>query len=344
MRMLLGAAEAGFYPGVILYLTFWFPQRVANRGFSILQIGIPVSLAVANALTSWMLGMDGVAGLAGWRWVFLLQGLPAVLLGAYIFLFLPSRPSEAKWLDPAEQAYLEGQVANQGSAASHEARYVPQALCKPFVWVFSLLWFTINIGFWSLTYFLPTIVRERFEVEAAQSGLLASIPWAFTALAVIFVLWSTSRTGDRKWHLLIALAVAGLGLLTAANTQSPWLALAGLSLGAAGMQSVVPVFWTMTSIVFSGLFAAIAIAVVNSLGNISGLVGPWLSGVLQDATASSQTTLTIMACSLFFSAAFAFVLGGYTDKVAIRRGEASNVLLPTQKISVTAQSSRGGER
>jgi MFS family permease len=323
LRILLGAAEAGFYPGVILFLTFWFPQRVAGRAFSLLQIAIPVSLALANVLTSSLLGLDGVAGLDGWRWVFILQGIPAVALGIYIFFVLPERPSKAKWLNANERTYLEEQVSEQIDEASHDIKHLPTVLKNPVAWVFSLLYFCTVIGFWSLTYFLPQVVQERFKVGAVESGFISALPWIFTAAAVVFVLWSTARTGDRKWHMFVSLMLAGAGLFLAAYTDSPWIALVGLSLGAAGMQAVSPVFWTMPSTIFAGATAAIAIAMINSLGNLSGLAGPWLLGILKDATGSTQSGLAIMAVFFVVAAILAFAMSNYTDRWVLRNREAT---------------------
>jgi nitrate/nitrite transporter NarK len=289
-----------------------------------LQIAIPVSLALANVLTSSLLGLDGVAGLDGWRWVFILQGIPAVALGIYIFFVLPERPSKAKWLNAQERTYLEEQVSEQIDETSHDVKHLPTVLKNPVAWVFSALYFCTVIGFWSLTYFLPQVVQERFKVGAVESGFISALPWVFTAAAVVFVIWSTARTGDRKWHMFISLMVAGAGLFLAAYTDSPWIALIGLSLGAAGMQAVSPVFWTMPSTIFAGATAAIAIAMINSLGNLSGLAGPWLLGILKDATGSTQSGLAIMAVFFVVAAFLAFAMSNYTDRWVLRNREATD--------------------
>ncbi|MDF2443093.1 MAG: hypothetical protein JWR01_1296 [Subtercola sp.] len=322
LRILLGVAEAGFYPGVLLYLTFWYPQRVVGKAFSLLQVGIPISLALSSAITSALLLLEGLGGIAGWRWAFVLQGLPAVILGIYIFFVLPKKPADAKWLDDREKAYLQSQVAVEEGASGHGAKDLAKILVRPIAWVFSILYFCLVIGFWSLTYFLPQIVGQKFQVGPVQAGLISALPWVFTAFCVLFVMWNVARTGDRRWHMLICLLLAAIGLLTAAYTGNAVIALIGLSFGAAGMQSVSPVFWTMPASVFVGASAAIAIAMINSLGNISGLIGPWVLGVLQDATQSAQTGLAIMAGFFVIAAVMSFIMSTYTDRLVARtRGE-----------------------
>ena len=318
LRVLLGIAEAGFYPGVLLYLTFWYPQRVVGRAFSLLQVGIPISLALSSAITSSLLLLDGVGGIAGWRWAFILQGIPAVGLGLYIFFVLPKRPADAKWLTVREKTYLESQVAVEAGLPSHGIKDLGKVLVRPIAWVFSILYFCLVIGFWSLTYFLPQIVGQKFHVGAVEAGFISALPWVFTAVCVLFVMWSVARTGDRKWHMLIALMLAALGLFTAAYTGDAIIALIGLSFGAAGMQSVSPVFWTMPASVFVGATAAVAIAMINSLGNISGLIGPWVLGVLQDATKSAQAGLAIMAAFFVIAAVMSFIMSSYTDRLVVR--------------------------
>lgn len=305
LRILLGVAEAGFFPGVLLYLTFWYPPHALPRAYSLLEIGIPVSLALASALTSTMLGIDGLMGISGWRWVFLLQGAPAVLLGLYVLVLLPDRPATASWLTSEEKAFLETRVTTKQAAARSEAAMLPQVLASGMSWLLTVIYFSMVIGFWAITYFLPQIVQERFQVTNIAAGFISAIPWLVAALAIYVFAKTSERTGDRQWHMFCLLALAGIGLAVSAYTNSPILALIGICLGAAGMQASVPLFWSMPSATFTAATTAIAIAMINSLGNISGLVGPWVLGFFQDLTGSSRTGLYLMSVFFFFAAVLA---------------------------------------
>lgn len=322
LRILLGVAEAGFFPGILFYLTLWYPPRALGRSYAILEIGIPVSLALGSALTSALLAMHGFWGLVGWRWVFILQGLPAILLGVYIFLAMPDRPAKAKWLSQSEKDYLESQIPT-GGHATDELKQLPIILKNGLAWVFAVLYFSMVIGFWAVTYFLPKIVQERFHVDAVHAGFISSLPWVAAAIAIYVVSKTSAKTGDRRWHLLICLSGSALGLYLSAATQSPMLALIGLSMGAAGMQASVPLFWTMPSSVFRGAFAAVAIALINSVGNTSGLAGPWVLGFFSDLTGSTRTGLYWMSGFFLFSALLAFYLSTRTSRregAALRHG------------------------
>ncbi|MBU9477680.1 MFS transporter [Burkholderia multivorans] len=320
LRILLGVAEAGFFPGVLFYLTLWFPPRALGRSYSILEVCIPVSLAIGSILTSAMLAMHGIGGLAGWRWVFILQGVPAILLGIYIFTVLPDRPGKASWLSIDEKAYLSVQIPDGAQHAAEELRQLPGVLRNPIAWILSFLYFATVIGFWTVTYFLPKIVQERFRVDAIDAGFIAAIPWVAAAVAIVVVSRTSARTGDRRWHMLLLLGVAGAGLFLSAAVSSPYLALIGLCLGAAGMQATVPLFWTMPSSVFRGASAAIAIAMINSLGNTSGLAGPWLLGVVSDLTGSSRVGLYVMSGFFFIAAILAFAMSSVVLRNAEREG------------------------
>lgn len=314
LRIMLGVAEAGFSPGVYLLLTFWCPPRILGRAYALLHISIPISLAVATALTSTLLFMDGLLGMAGWRWVFLLEGIPAILLGIYIFLALPDRPKNAKWLTTAEKDYLETQVAHQPDQAGHEVRHLPAALKSPAVWVLSFIYFAMTIGFWSITYFLPTIVAERFKTGVIASGFISAIPWVASVLLVLIVARLSAKGGGRHWIMLILLGGAAVGLYMAAATGSPILALIGISLGAAGFNAAIPQFLTMAPQIFVGATIAISIAMINSLGNLSGLVGPWLMGIIKDSTGSVTGGLFIMAGFFVIAAILSFLMSKYAAR------------------------------
>lgn len=312
LRILLGIAEAGFFPGVIYFLTLWYPPSVHARAYSTLQMCICISLSLGSVLTSGLLVLDGTAGLAGWQWVFIIQGIPAALLGVYIFFAMPDNPEKAKWLTRQEKDYLRVSVTARHDASAHSHAGIAGVVKKKGVWLLTLLYFAIVIGFWTVTYFLPHIVQERFHVGSVRAGLIAAIPFLIAAFSTAIVNWSSARSGDRKWHMFILLCIAGGGLILTSTTNSPILALIGLCMAAMGSQSSVPLFWSMPSNWYAGATAAMAIAIINSLGNASGIAGPWVLGVLTDITGDTRMGLLVMSGFFLFSAVLAVVLGGST--------------------------------
>ncbi|ABE29377.1 major Facilitator Superfamily protein [Paraburkholderia xenovorans LB400] len=308
LRILLGVAEAGFYPGALFFLTLWYPPRALGRAYSLFEISIPASLAIGSLLTSSLLLLDGVWGIAGWKWVFILEGLPAIALGLYIFFVLPDNPDKATWLTAEETCYLNSQLLTRHESAKSELGKVAVIFQSGLAWIFAALYFSFVIGFWAVTYFLPKIVQERFHVGVVQAGAISAIPWIVAVLAIIVVSRTSAKTRDRRWHMLVLLGLAGIGLLMSAAVASPILALIGIAMGAAGMQAATPLFWTMPSTVFRGAMAAVALAMVNSLGNLSGLAGPWILGFFSDVTGSSRVGLYIMSGFFFVSAILAFAV------------------------------------
>jgi len=307
LRILLGIAEAGFYPGVLFYLTLWYPKHSLHRAYSIFEVCVPIALAVGSIVTSALLLLDGAWGFAGWQWVFVLEGLPAVVLGFYMFKFMPARPQEARWLTADEAKYINQQVAVPVERHESETTLLLKVAKHGLSWVFAALYFSFVIAFWSVTYFLPKIVQERFHVGTIDAGLISAVPWIAAVVVILIVSRTSTRTGNRRWHMFVLLCAAGFGLFLSAYVQSPVIALLGLCLGAAGMQGAVPLFWTMPSLVFRGAMTAIALAMVNSLGNLSGLAGPWILGLLTELTGNSRAGLYVMS-GFFFSALLAFVV------------------------------------
>ena len=309
-RFLLGVAEAGFYPGIVLYLTFWFPARLFPRALSTFQVGIPVALAVTTLLSSSLLLLDGVFGIAGWRWVFLAQGVVTLLLGAVFLAFLPNSPKDAKWLTQQEKDYLAAHVPASERGSSHGPGAFRSVLRSAWAWVYALLYFSILLAFWSITYWLPTVIQETFEVGAVKAGFISSIPWVFCALVMVALGISSARTGDRRWHLIACLLIGGVGLLASTMMDSPILVLIALCFAAAGSQSGCPLFYSQTTSVFMGAIAAVAIAFINSLGNISGFVGPYIIGLLVDLTGDTRVGLMCMSGVFVVAALLAYVVTG----------------------------------
>jgi MFS family permease len=314
MRFLLGLAEAGFTPGAILFLALWLPARLLPKAMSWLNLAVPVALALGSVVTSSILLMHGVGGIAGWRWVFLLEGLPAVILAAIFFFVLPSSPAKAPWLDEDEKAYLAQNVTQRADSGAHELKQLPAALRRPSLWAFAVTYFFILIGFWSITYFLPTIVKEQFHLGVVASGYISAIPWILSAIVMFAIVRSISRTGERRWHLTIPMVAAALGLLIGVLSGNPFLSLLGVSVAAAGFFAVLSTFHATVMQVYAGALAAVSIALVNSVGNVSGLVGPYIQGWLTDLTGSTSTGLLVMSGFFALAAVFIYILIGWADR------------------------------
>jgi sugar phosphate permease len=306
LRFLLGVAEAGFFPGVLFYLTFWYPRHLLGQAYLTLELSVPISLALGSVVTAGLLLMDGVAGIAGWRWAFALEGIPAILMGILVLFILPDGPKHAKWLTQEERDHLLAKSVSSQGHAKASVRELKAVVCDPLTWLYIGLEFCIIIGFWAVTYFLPKIVQERFHVGPVDAGMIASIPWLAAVVGIALAAWTSRRTGDRKWHLLIVLLLSAAGLCITARVESPIIGLIGLCISAAGVQAAVPLFWTIPAMSFSGARAAIAIAFINSVASTAGLVGPWILGISHDLTGTSRSGLYVMSAFFLVSAFLAF--------------------------------------
>jgi MFS family permease len=336
VRIMLGIAEAGFSPGALLFLALWCPPRMLPRTYSMMNMAVPIALAVGSVLTSALLSLDGALGMAGWRWAFLIEGLPAIALAVYIFFRLPNSPSEATWLDAEEKTYLAANRVQRDDATAHELSQVKAALRSPVVWLFTLLYFCMTIGYWSITYFLPTIVKQQFGLDAAAAGFVSAIPWVLALVVMVLVARSVTHTGDRKWHLTCLQALGAVGLVLAAVSGSAVFALVGITLAAAGFFGSLSTFQSMQAQVFAGSLAAVALAMVNGLASLSGLAGPYVFGVFQDATGSSSTGLLVMAGFFVISAIMVYAMSSWSDRTTGGLARPGSAGAPTRSTSGTS--------
>jgi MFS family permease len=286
LRALLGAAEAGLFPGVIFYLTLWFPAAYRGRIVSAFMIGIPIALVIGTPISALLLQLEGTLGLRGWQWMYLLEGLPAMILAAFIPFILPSSPQEAKFLSPQERDWLiqrlDQEKTRRADSAGHRAS-VFKALFSPQVLLFCMMYYGLTNLNGAISTFLPQILKE-FGFAALQTGLLATIPYAFGAIGMVGLGYLADRPGKRVLANYAALAIAISGLLAAAATNNSSLKLAAHSLAAIGAFGAMPVFWGLPTSVLGAATAAAAIALINALGNLSSVVNPWVIGILRDAT------------------------------------------------------------
>jgi ACS family tartrate transporter-like MFS transporter len=301
LRFLLGVAEAGFFPGMILYLTYWFPAASRARILSTFMIALPISNVIGSPVSTAILAMQA-HGLHGWQWMFLLEGTPAMLCGIAVLLFLRDGPAKAAWLTSDEKAWLQSELARDRAVQGTASHSSLAALREPRVWGFGLVYFGMLVGMYGLGFWLPQIVKGLGELTNFEVGLAAALPYAAAAIAMY--LWGrhSDATGERTWHIALPAFVGAVGLVLSAYWGgSPVLALAALCLSAMGCYAALPVFWTLPTSMLVGAAAAAGIALVNSIGNIGGFLGPTLVGYVTDATGSYGAALSTLAAFVAFA-------------------------------------------
>jgi MFS family permease len=286
-RILLGVAEAGFFPGIIYYLTAWFPAAKRARVVAGFMLAIPISGILGNPLSGAIMdGFKGVGGLAGWQWLFILEGIPAILLGFSVLWYLPDSPRDAAWLDADERDWLEAEIAAEdGVRQSFGGHEKLSALSDPRIWLLISLYFSVAVGTNVTGSYLLKLINDSFEPLLAKSdgpnwklGLLSTLPSILSVIAMVVVSRISDRTRSRATLVAGALTAAAVGWYFAWQGEDPWTKLAGLSVAQAGMMAVLPVFWALPPLFLGGAAAAAGIALINSVANIGGIIAPSLVG------------------------------------------------------------------
>jgi MFS transporter, ACS family, tartrate transporter len=296
VRVLLGVAEAGFFPGMIFFLTLWFPAVYRARIVGWFMAAIPASSVIGAPLSSLLLYLDGVAGLKGWQWMFVVEAVPALLLSIVVFFYLTDRPAAAGWLAADERRWLVDRLAaEERQREARESLSVTQALLDPRVLALSLIYFgavacNYGTGFW-----LPQIVQGFGGLTKFEIGLITAIPYAVGMVSMVIWGRRSDRRMERKAHVAIPLFVAALGIAAAAVVDQPAAKMVLLSVAGFGVFSCLPVFWTLPAAFLSGPAAAAGIAIINSLGNLSGFAGPFAMGWIKDTTGSFSGGLLLIA-------------------------------------------------
>jgi D-galactonate transporter len=299
VRVLLGAAEAGFFPGIIFYLTLWFPSVYRARIVGYFMAAIPLSSVIGAPVSGLLLYLHGGLGLAGWQWLFLIEALPAIVLAFVVFFHLTDRPAEAGWLAPPERTWLQRRLDAE-AAARQEAHGIGigQALVDPRVLALAVVYFGAVATNYGIAYWLPQIIKG-FGLTNWQTGLVAALPYVVGTVGMVWYGRHSDRKMERKGHAAVALAIAALGIAVSALLDDPALKMLALCVGAFGVFAVLPVFWTLPTAFLSGAAAAAGIAVINSIGNLAGFFGPFAMGWLKDTTGSfAAGLLVIAACAL----------------------------------------------
>ncbi|QCR38305.1 4-hydroxyphenylacetate permease [Nissabacter sp. SGAir0207] len=305
LRMLVGIAEAGFLPGVLLYLTWWFPAHYRARANALFMIAMPVTMMVGSLLSGYILAMDGLLNLKGWQWLFLLEGLPSVLLGVMTWFFLDDKPAQARWLSAEEKGALQGMLERERAAAPPTATARPlwRQVLTPVVLLYTLAYFCLTNTLSAINIWTPQILKS-FNAGSSDImiGLLAAIPQFCTILAMVWWSRRSDRLRERKQHTLLPYLFAAAGWLLASATAHPLVQLLGIVMASAGAFTAMAIFWTTPDQVISFTARAVALAVINAIGNVGSAVSPLMIGILRDATGSFNAGLWFVAGLLVLGA------------------------------------------
>jgi MFS family permease len=296
LRFLLGVAEAGFFPGIILYLTWWFPERERTPVLALFLTAVSVAYVVGGPLSGGLLELDGLGGLDGWQWLFLVEGLPAVALGFLTLRFLDERPEDAAWLDPDERAALAREIRRERELReAMGGSRVADALRSGQVWLLSAIYFLIIAAAFGLTFFVPDLVQDRTGYSDFSVGVLAAIPYAVATAAMLLLARRADRAPSRRPYLVWPILLGAAGCALTAYAQSPLLLIVAITLSAVGLLSAIPVFWAFPTGFLTGTAAATGIALIAAIGNLGGFFGPAFTGIAEDETGGFELPLTVLA-------------------------------------------------
>jgi D-galactonate transporter len=313
LRFLLGVAEAGFFPGIILYLTYWYPAEYRGRFLAAFAIAVPVSTVIGAPISGLLLGLDGMMGLRGWQWLFIIEGIPSVLLGIVTWFYLTDRPEKADWLTADQKAWLSARLQAE-IATKRAARHLTlgEALSSPKVITLSLIYFGFVGALYGMQFWLPQIVKA-FGLTNAQTGFVTAIPYLFGTIAMILWARHSDATRERVAHVGGPLLLTAFALGAASYITDPATTMIVLTVAAIGIFCTFAVFWTLPTAWLSGTAAAGGIALINSIGNLAGFGGPYLIGWAKDATGSTSTGLLVLSLLPLVAGLLVF-LGGHETK------------------------------
>ena len=309
MRFLLGSAEAGFFPGMILYMKRWFPARARARAVAWFMTANPIAGIVGSPVSGALLGLHG-ARLAGWQWMFLMEGMPAIILGAAVYWVLADSPHEAAWLRADERAWLHEELSRERESEANPSQgSLLSVLLSPRIWLLSLVYFGVPTTMYGVTLWLPTVIRALSRLSYFWTGMVAALPFSITAIAMVVVGMHSDRSDERRWHTAIPAFLAAVALATGAYATSPVLVVAGLGLGLASAEAMVGPFWAMATSQMAGASAAVGIAVINSLANLGGYFGPDIVGFFRSTNGGFRGGLLAIGGTVAISGAAALIVG-----------------------------------
>jgi ACS family tartrate transporter-like MFS transporter len=305
MRFLLGAAEAGFFPGVIFYLKSWFPAQARARTVARFMTAAPLSGVLGGPLSGALLELHGRTGLAGWQWMFLMEGIPAVLLGLVASRYLADRPAQAAWLPPSERDWLLATLANERPVTSNAGGGVFSAIRNMQIWLLAIVYFGINTVSYGISLWLPKLIHSLSGVPEFTIGMLSAIPYVAAAIAMVVVGLHSDHSRERRWHTALPAFAGAIALVGAAYSTSVGPSILAISVAVLGVFSVVGPFWAMPAAILSDSAAAAGIAFINSMGNLGGFVGPYVIGVVRTSTGQFKGGLLLVGAALAMSGVIA---------------------------------------
>ncbi|MFO1129057.1 MAG: MFS transporter [Rhodospirillales bacterium] len=308
LRFLLGAAEAGFFPGIILYLSYWFPARHRAGVTAFFMAAAPISTALGSPVSAALLQMHGVMGFAGWQWLFIIEAIPALLLGIAVLIYMTDRPEKAKWLADDERAWLVDEMnAERAGKAAYASHSMWRGLADLRVLALALIYFGTSAGLYTLGIWAPQIIQQ-LGVSSMTVGLLNMIPPTVSVIAMVFWARHSDRSGERTWHVVGPCLLAAAGLAFAGNAVGVAMVVLALTIVNIGISSAKPPLWSMPTLFLSGSAAAAGIATINSIGNLGGFAGPFVIGWIKDLTGSFTGGLYFVAGLLVLSAVLTLVV------------------------------------
>ena len=307
LRFLLGMTEAGFFPGVILYLTYWYTRSHRAKAVAAFMTAIAFAGIIGGPISGWIMHvMGGVGGLTNWQWLYLLEGLPSVAVGIWVLFYLDDNPLKAKWLSDQEKALIRHRLEEEEHAKrseGHNSHSFTDAFRSFKVWLLCIVYFGIVMGVYGVSFWLPQIIKETITTDSFHIGLISMIPWSAAAVAMVLNARHSDRTGERCWHVAVP-AIIGAAAFAVSSIPgiSGVLGIAALTVATAGAMSAVSCFWTLPTGILSGTAAAAGIAWINSVGNLAGYASPFVVGKIRDATQSMTLALLVLAASTLVAA------------------------------------------
>lgn len=283
LRVMLGFAEGGLAPGIVLYLSQFATERERATTFAMPMLAIPLSIVLGGPLSGWLMSMDPPLGLSGWRWMFLGEALPTIAFGIAAFFYFPDRPDDARWLDDDEKRWLAGNAANRAATARRNDWTI---LRQPVVWVSALLWFCLLSGAYGIMFWLPQMVKQMTDLTALQIGLVNALPWAGVAIGIYFNATHSDKTGERFWHVGLPALVTALAILAASVAGAGALGLVALFVAGLGLGAAQGAFWALPTAMFTPATFAVGAVAINIAGSSGGLVVPHLVGFVREVSGS----------------------------------------------------------
>ncbi|MBW1245506.1 MFS transporter [Pseudomonas tolaasii] len=303
MRFFLGVAEAGFYPGILLYLTYWYPSARRAKAIALFMLAIPFSGVFGGPLSGWLLdAMDGVQNMKGWQWMFIVEAIPSVLCGVSAFFFLDDKVKNAKWLTSREKLIIEHNLQSEESQI-HGHSGLGQVFRDVRVIRLAAICFCMLLGQYALTFWLPSLIKQAGVESALEIGIMTAIPFGVAAIAMVLLSKSSDKRGERRFHLSFGLLIGATGLVCSALFSSNLpLALLSLTMASAGILAATPVFWTIPSAMLKGVSSAAGLALIGAFGSLAGFVSPYMIGWVKDVTQSTDAALFVLAAMLTLGA------------------------------------------